>query len=102
MVHIDSAYVSLIRIGILVYAYVFVNTDSRVAYKTMFTRLFTVLEQVSRQNIKFPYIHHTQRGIRTISLDMCKKQAGGMCSICHAYVINILIFSRARGLLCIT
>jgi hypothetical protein len=66
------------KIGTLVYVYAFMNWDSRIAYKSLFTWIFKVLETTSQTVIKFPYIYNVDRGIRTIGLDMCKKQAGGM------------------------
>jgi hypothetical protein len=27
--------------------------------------------------VHFSYLHHTERGVKTIGVDMCKKQAGG-------------------------
>jgi hypothetical protein len=73
------------------------NWDSRIAYKSLFTRIFKVLETTSRIVIKFPYIHNVERGIRTIGLDMCKKQAGGMYirRLCYPYADSIY---RAWGL----
>ena len=66
----------LTSLGIDVYAYVWMTTDTRKAYKQMFTELFRVLGDVARSPVQFAHIHHGN-GLRTISCDMCKKQAGG-------------------------
>lgn len=92
--HIQSiynVYTKLILLGILVYAYAFINLDTRAAYYMLFTRIFEVLANASRQTLRFCYLHHTNRGIRSIGLDMCMKQAGGkyMYHICIAYANNM-------------
>ena len=57
------------------YAYVWMNYDSRKAYTTMFQALFDALGEAVNEPIRFQHIHN--RGIATISVDMCNKQAGG-------------------------
>jgi hypothetical protein len=49
----------------------------------MLTTLFKVLGDVARSPIQFAHIHHGE-GLRSIGVDMCKKQAGGkfIFSIC--------------------
>jgi hypothetical protein len=64
-------------LGIIPYCYAFTNWNTRVGYKVLFDLLFSTLSNAGRFIIHFPYIHQTQTGLRTIGLDMCKKQAGG-------------------------
>ena len=47
----------------------------------MFELIFSVLAQASQSLVHWPYIHGTEQGLRTIGLDMCNKQAGGMLCI---------------------
>ena len=75
------------RLGIIPYCYAFTNWNTRPGYKVLFDLLFSTLADAGRFIIHFPYIHQTSTGLRTIGLDMCKKQAGGKYSlyICIAY-----------------
>ena len=41
----------------------------------MFKLIFQTLQDVARQPIHFAHIH--QEGLRTVTVDMCKKQAPG-------------------------
>lgn len=43
----------------------------------MFSKIFQILGDVARSPIRFPYIHGGEEGIRTVTVDMCKKQAPG-------------------------
>jgi hypothetical protein len=43
----------------------------------MFHHIFKVLGEVGRCPVRFPHIHGGEQGIRTITVDMCKKQAPG-------------------------
>jgi hypothetical protein len=65
--------------GTAYYAYAFMNTDTRAAYARLFRELFSTLADVARKPIYFAYLDTHGRGIRTITADMCKKQAGGKC-----------------------
>jgi hypothetical protein len=40
--------------------------------------MFQVLEDTANSPTKFPHIHGGETGIRTITVDMCRKQAPGM------------------------
>ncbi len=71
----------LIYIGINVYCYAFLNLDTRKAYATMFSEIFQILGDVARSPVRFPHIHGGEQGIRTITIDMCKKQALGRLRI---------------------
>ena len=51
--------------------------NTRLRYKDIFKVVFETLGEAGRGFVYFPYIHFTDTGIRTIGLDMCKKQAGG-------------------------
>ncbi len=81
---------NLIHVGINVYCYAFLNLETREAYATMFSQIFLVLEDVARSPIRFPHIHGGEQGLRTVTIDMCNKQAGGMLSICWWYVMHML------------
>lgn len=65
----------------------------------MFTAVFETLSNVSRGGVVFAHIDQTNRGLRTITLDMCRKQAGGKLFLRSAYTKHILISFRLRGLL---
>ena len=57
----------------------------------MFASIFKVLSEVARQQVIFAHIDQTDYGLRTITLDMCKKQAGGklaICFTCTKYTLN--------------
>lgn len=60
--------------------------NTRVGYKKLFEVVFSVLSEASRTIIRWPHIDSTERGLRTIGLDMCAKQAGGMYSILYTCV----------------
>jgi hypothetical protein len=77
MLYISYAYALLMLIGILTYCYVFTNMNTRLGYKDIFKTIFNTLGEAGRSLVHFPYFHFTESGIRTIGLDMCKKQAGG-------------------------
>jgi hypothetical protein len=87
MLYIFYAYALLMLVGILTYCYVFTNMNTRKGYKDIFKTIVDTLSEAGRGLIHFPYLHFTESGIRTIGLDMCKKQAGGMHtrSICWLY-----------------
>jgi hypothetical protein len=80
--NLSSAYAWLIRLGILTYCYVFTNMNTRQGYKVIFKDIFDTLREAGRGLIYFPHIHFTDNGIRTIGLDMCKKQASGEYMLC--------------------
>lgn len=44
----------------------------------MFEILFAELGKAARQEVSFAHIHPAGCGIRTITVDMCMKQAPGM------------------------
>ena len=62
----------------LVYVYVFINIETRVTYAKMFEEVFRVLGEVSREPVRWAYLDSTSTGIRTVGVDMCKKQAPGI------------------------
>jgi hypothetical protein len=71
------------------------NLETTVAYKVLFERLFRTLGNVGRKPVSFAYMlggEDAAEGIRTVTVDMCKKQAAGkfnhgfyMLSIYSAY-----------------
>lgn len=65
------------------YAYVFMNLETRSAYATMFGKLFKVLGDVGRKPVAWAYQlgggTDEAAGVRTVTLDMCKKQGPGTC-----------------------
>ncbi len=71
----------LIYIEINIYCYIFLNLDTHKAYATMFSEIFQILGDVARSPVRFPHIHGGEQGIRTITIDMCKKQAPGRLRI---------------------
>jgi hypothetical protein len=79
---ICSTYARLTFVGIVVYAYAFLNWDSRRAYAQLFKLLFSLVEEACREKMQFWHIHKTERSVRTIGVDMCNKQAGGMYMLC--------------------
>jgi hypothetical protein len=89
--NICPAYIKLIVVGLYVYAYAFTNKDTRFGYFKLFTFIFQTLAEVSRQPVKFWHIHQAENSIRTIGLDMCKKQARGkhILCICETYTEHI-------------
>lgn len=85
-----------INLGILPFCYAFTNWDSREGYATLFRLIFSTIANAGRFVIQFPYIHNTNFGIRTIGVDMCKKQAGGKHTL-SIYTIYTN-YSRSWGL----
>lgn len=67
------------RVGIEVYCYAFINSDTRKMYFELFKLMFQVLENVGGQVIHFAHMLDPSKdtGIHTITVDMCKKQAPG-------------------------
>lgn len=63
--------------GINTYVYAFLNLETRSAYAEMFKRIFNVLTNVGRKTIAFRHISGGDDGLQTVTMDMCKKQAGG-------------------------
>ncbi|RKF71472.1 hypothetical protein GcM3_101022 [Golovinomyces cichoracearum] len=55
----------------------FINTDTRESYATMFKEIFRVLDDVGRFSVQVGHIHHTEDALRTVTVDMCNKQASG-------------------------
>ncbi len=86
-----------IHVGINVYCYAFLNLDTREAYATMFSQIFPILEDVARSSIRFPYIHGGEQGLRTVTIDMCKKQASGRMRICRHCARHVLKFYLGFG-----
>jgi hypothetical protein len=72
----------LISLGLLTYGYAFLNWDVRKVYRILFKQIFKVFENTAQQTVNWPYMSSSNQGIRTIGLDMCKKQAGGKCILC--------------------
>lgn len=57
------------------------NLETREAYRILFEKLFKVLGDVGRKPVTWAYqvgADDSADGIRTVTLDMCKKQAPGM------------------------
>jgi hypothetical protein len=76
-------------LGTDVYCYAFINLETRESYAIMFHHIFRVLGEVARCPVQFPYIHRTQQGIRTVTVDMCKKQAPGKILKIYIYYISV-------------
>ncbi len=76
------------------YCYAFITLDTRKAYAIMFTEIFQILEDVARSPVQFPHIHGGEEGIRTVTVDMCKKQGPGMISTYNAYTLRMLNIYR--------
>ena len=66
------------------WVYAFLNLETRAAYAKMFQLVFKVLGDTARSSIQFAHIHGT--GLRTATVDMCKKQAGGEYVFCICFV----------------
>ena len=49
-----------------------------------------MLGDVSNEPVRFPHIHGGDHGIRTITVDMCGKQAHGMYTIAWVYILHML------------
>ncbi|KAJ5081543.1 hypothetical protein NUU61_009807 [Penicillium alfredii] len=63
------------------YAYAFINYETRESYRILFERIFKVLGDAGRKEVRWAYQNHysdTAEGIRTVTVDMCKKQAPGL------------------------
>jgi hypothetical protein len=71
-------------LGTEVYCYVFLNIETRIAYSTMFRRLFIAFEKIALQQVTFAYLHG--QGIQTVTIDMCKKQARGMLIYYYLFI----------------
>ena len=63
-------------IGIKVWVYAFLNLETHAIYAKIFELVFQVLGDTARKPVQFAHIHGT--GLRTITVNMCKKQAGGL------------------------
>ncbi|KAB8228235.1 uncharacterized protein BDW43DRAFT_304052 [Aspergillus alliaceus] len=64
------------------YAYAFLNLETRHAYAVMFSKIFKILGDVARSPVHFAHISPGEENeIRTITVDMCRKQAGGRFNI---------------------
>ena len=84
MLRIFLAYAMLMLAGIIPYCYAFTNLNTRSGYFQMFQMIFKQIANAGRILVHWSYLHNTLNGIKTIGLDMCKKQAGGkyMSGIC--------------------
>ena len=71
--HISSWYFA----GIIPYCYAFTNLNTRPGYLQLFTMIFRQIANAGQILVHFSYLHQTERGVKTIGVDMCKKQAGG-------------------------
>lgn len=76
-------------LGLVTYCWAFLNLDTREAYFKLFSLLFELLGNVARQPVRWAYLHH--EGIRAVTVDMCKKQAGGrhMLCLCGAHAKRV-------------
>jgi hypothetical protein len=94
MLNVCCAYALLIPIGILIYCYVFININTWKGYYFMFCLIFIMLAKAAHIIIYFLYIYGIKLGLRIISLDMCKKQAGGKYMLCifNGYILLRLAF----------
>ena len=66
---------------ILTYLYAFTNVETRDLYATLFAKCFKILGDVARQPVKWAYMYGSDDSvgrIRTVTVDMCRKQAPGM------------------------
>ena len=84
ILHISLVYAILMLAGIILYCYIFTNLNTRSGYFQMFQMIFKQIANAGRILVHWSYLHNTLNGIKTIGLDMCKKQAGGkyMSGIC--------------------
>ncbi len=79
---------TLFYLGLNTYVYAFMNLETRVAYRILFEKIFKILGDVGRKPIRWAYQlgrDNSCEGIRTVTVDMCKKQAPGTLFICLTY-----------------
>ncbi|KAJ5110975.1 hypothetical protein N7532_001510 [Penicillium argentinense] len=63
------------------YVYAFMNLETRAAYRVLFEKIFKTLGDVGRKPVQWAYQlggDDSCDGIRTVTVDMCKKQAPGL------------------------
>jgi hypothetical protein len=78
-------YYTNLSIELNTYLYAFMNLETRDSYRVLFEKAFKILGDVGREPTKWAYqLGHDDlcEGIRTITVDMCKKQAPGRLHIC--------------------
>jgi hypothetical protein len=84
MLRISLAYAVLMLVGIIPYCYAFTNLNTRLGYFQMFQMIFKQIANTGHILVYWSYLYNTLNGIKTIGLNMCKKQVGGkyMSGIC--------------------
>ena len=78
-----ALYILINIIGIKVWVYAFLNLEICAVYAKMFQLVFQVLGNTARTPIKFAHIYGT--GLCTVTVNMCKKQAGGRYTLCISF-----------------
>jgi hypothetical protein len=56
------------------------NLETRHAYSILFEKLFKMLGDTARHEVQWAYLYGLSKdmtGIRTVTVDMCRKQAPG-------------------------
>jgi hypothetical protein len=77
ILHISLVYAILMLAGIIPYYYVFINLNTRLGYFQMFQMIFKQITNTGHILVHWSYLHNTLNRIKTIGLNICKKQAGG-------------------------
>jgi hypothetical protein len=77
ILRISLVYTILILAGIIPYYYVFTNLNTRLGYFQMFQIIFKQIANTRRILVHWSYLHNTLNRIKTIGLNIYKKQAGG-------------------------
>lgn len=77
-----------LQVNINVYCYAFLNLETRKTYISMFTQMFQILEDIDEFSTRFSHISEREKEIRTIIVNICKKQASdklkSTCVIAYA------------------
>lgn len=102
VLYIYYMYANLILIlGLNTYIYAFMNLETRDAYRVLFEKIFKILGDIRRKPVRQAYQLRRDNScgrIRTVTVNMCKKQAPSRLLICLIYVQTILIPSWAQRL----
>ena len=77
----------LIILGTNIYYYIFINIKIRVAYIKIFYILFKAIYNVASEPVIFRYLNKYKRGIKTIIINIYKKQAPGIFIYILLYII---------------
>jgi hypothetical protein len=77
ILRISLVYTILMLAGIIPYYYAFTNLNTRSGYFQMFQIIFKQIANTGRILVYWSYLHNTLNRIKTIRLNIYKKQAGG-------------------------